>query len=60
MERKLTLSDLLEEITDEASYMLTPEEICQMLKFKYGIETTPFKIREIAQSDDMFDERILY
>lgn len=60
MERKLTLSDLLEEITDEASYMLTPEEICQMLKFKYGIETTPFKIREIAQSDDMFDDRILY
>ncbi len=60
MERKLTLADLLEEVTEEAAYMLTVEEICQMLKFRYGLEVARSKIREIAESDDLFADRILY
>lgn len=60
MQRKLSFIDLLEEITDEASYMLTIDEIRQILRVKYGMDMNVTKIKEAAQSDDMFEDRILY
>ncbi len=60
MQRKLSFIDLLEEITDEASYMLTIDEIRQILRVKYGMDVNVTKIKEAAQSDDMFEDKILY
>lgn len=60
MQRKLSFMDLLEEITDDASYMLTIDEIRQILYIKYGLDISSTKIKDMAQSDDMFEDRILY
>lgn len=60
MQRKLSFMDLLEEITDDAAYMLTIDEIRQILHIKYGLDINSTKIKEVAQSDDMFEDRILY
>ncbi len=59
-EGKVTLADLLEEITDEFPYMPTIEEIGRILRTTYGIETPPFKIREMLKNDVIFEDRILY
>ncbi len=57
---KVTLADLLKEITDESPYMLTLDEISRTLQTVYGMETPSHKIREIVRSHDIFEDRILY
>ena len=48
------LANLVEEITDKATYMLTTEEICRILRKNYGIEFSPWKIKELTRDNVFF------
>ena len=61
MQRKLSMADLVEEIVNGSENLLTTSEISGIIEDTYGIEFSPFKVKEIVESnDDTFCEKVLY
>lgn len=61
MQRKLSMADLVEEIVNGSENLLTTSEISGIIEDNYGIEFSPFKVKEIVESnDDTFCEKVLY
>lgn len=61
MQRKLSMTDLVEEIVNGSEGLLTTSEISGIIEDTYGIEFSPFKVKEIVESnDDTFCEKVLY
>lgn len=61
MQRKLSMADLVEEIVNGSEKLLTTSEISGIIEDTYGIEFSPFKVKEIVESnDDTFCEKVLY
>lgn len=61
MQRKLSMADLVEEIVNGSEGLLTTSEISGIIEDTYGIEFSPFKVKEIVESnDDTFCEKVLY
>lgn len=61
MQRKLSMADLVEEIVNGSEDLLTTSEISGIIEDTYGIEFSPFKVKEIVESnDDTFCEKVLY
>lgn len=53
-------ANLLEEITDKATYILTTEEICRIFRKDYGIEFSPWKIKELTRDNVFFQDRLIF
>lgn len=61
MQKKLSMADLVEEIVNGSEELLTTSEISGIIEDIYGIEFSPFKVKEIVESnDDTFCEKVLY
>ena len=61
MQKKLSMADLVEEIVNGSEELLTTSEISGIIEDTYGIEFSPFKVKEIVESnDDTFCEKVLY
>lgn len=61
MQRKLSMADLIGEIVNGSYELLTTSEISGIIEDTYGIEFSPFKVKEIVESnDDTFCEKVLY
>lgn len=61
MQRKLSMVDLVEEIVNGSENLLTTSEISGIIEDTYGIEFSPFKVKEIVEAnDDTFCEKVLY
>lgn len=61
MQRKLSMADLVEEIVNGSDDLLTTSEISGIIEDTYGIEFSPFKVKEIVESnDDTFCDKVLY
>ena len=56
----VTLTDLLEEITEKVHYVLTTGEICQILRNEYGIEFNPWKIKELMQDNVFIQDKLIF
>ena len=53
--------DLVEEIVNGSENLLTTSEISGIIEDTYGIEFSPFKVKEIVEAnDDTFCEKVLY
>lgn len=56
----VTLTDLLEEITEKVHYVLTTGEVCQILRNEYGMEFNPWKIKELIQDNVFFQDKFTF